>query len=124
MLDAPEPIAACREVILDWSQLYRLADFAELRHGYGNSDGGFGVIYSEDLDKYQIQVGRVNIPPGTLLVYGLAIAMPPGWEVLVEESVYLSVLLSILKEHGLAAEAGRVDLLLNNCGPLPACIRR
>lgn len=114
MLDAPEPLAACREVILYWRQLFQLAEFAELRHGYGNSNGGFGVIYPEDLDEYEIQVERINIPPRTLLVYGFAIALPPGWEVLVEESVYLGVLSSILKEHGLAVEAGRVKLLLSN----------
>ncbi|GAB2827362.1 hypothetical protein GCM10027276_32870 [Comamonas piscis] len=114
MFDAPEPLAACREVILEWSRLYQLAEFAELRHGYGNSDGGFGVIYPGDLDEYEIQVEGVNIPPGTLLVYGLAFGIPPGWEILVDESAYLGMLSSILKEHGLASEAGRVQLLLNN----------
>lgn len=112
MLEAPEPLAACREVILEWSELSQLAEFAALRHGYGNSNGGFGVIYPEDLDEYEILVEQVNIPPGTLLVYGLAIGLPPGWEIRVEERVYLGVLSSILKEHGLAVEAARIELLL------------
>ncbi len=114
MLEAPEPQAACREAILDWSDLSQLAEFAKLRHGYGNSNGGFGVIYPDDLDEYDIQVERINIPPGTLLVYGLAIALPPGWEVSVDERVYLGVLSSILNEHGLVVEAARVERMLTD----------
>lgn len=120
MLDAPDPRAACREVILAWRPLSQLADFAALRHGYGNSNGGFGVTYPGDLDEYDVQVEGIHIQVGSLLVYGFAIALPPGWEVVVDEGVYLHVLLSILLEHGLASEAARVELLLNARGPLPA----
>jgi len=111
MLNAPEPRVACAEVILDWGQLSQLADFAELRHGYANSNGGFGIIYPEDLDEYSVEVEGIHIRPGSLLVYGLAHAVPPGWEILVDERFYLHVLSSVLREHGLAAEATRVERL-------------
>ena len=66
--------AACREIISQWSQLSELADFAERRHGYGNSDGGFGITYPGDLDEYEIEVEGIKIPNGSVLLYGYAFA--------------------------------------------------
>ncbi|MDP9912228.1 hypothetical protein J2W27_004352 [Variovorax boronicumulans] len=111
-MDAPEPSVACREVILEWTRLSQLADFAERRHGYGNSNGGFGVDYPEDLDEYDIHVDGVRIPEGSLLLYGYEIAIPPGYEILVDEKVYLCTLREILLERGLVADAERVAVLL------------
>lgn len=111
-MDAPEPEAACREVILEWRTLSELATFAERRHGYGNSDGGFGICYPTDLDEYEIQVEGVHIPAGSLLVYGYAIAIPPGYEILVDESLYLRTLSKIFWEQGSVSNAKRIDLLL------------
>ncbi|WP_431256824.1 hypothetical protein ACQ86G_19250 [Roseateles chitinivorans] len=113
MLEAPEPAAACRDAILEWGRLAQLADFAERRHGYGNSNSGSGITYPGDLDEYDIHVRGIHIPPGSLLVYGLAFAIPPGWERLVEERVYLQVLAEVLEEQGLDAERRRVVALLN-----------
>lgn len=112
-MDAPEPSAACREVIREWSTLSELADFAERRQGYGNSNGGFGVIYPEDLDEYDIEVDAIQIPTGSLLLYGFAFAIPPGYEVLVEEKLYLGTLIDVLWERGFTADAERVTALLN-----------
>ena len=111
-MEAPNSSAACREAILDWRQLSELADFAELRHGYCNSDGGFGVMYPGDLDEYDVLVDGVHIPVGYVLVFGLAMAAPPGWEILVDERAYLRVLADVLKERGLAAEAVQVIALI------------
>jgi hypothetical protein len=112
-MDAPDTKTACREVIDAWSDLARLVDFAEKRHGFGNSDGGFGVTYPGDLDEYDVQVEGTNIPDGSVQLYGYAFAIPPGYEILVQESVYLQNLVNILVEQGLSAEAQRATLLLN-----------
>jgi hypothetical protein len=111
-MDAPETNIACREVIDAWSNLAQLVDFAEQRHGFGNSNGGLGVIYPDDVDDYMAEVEGVHVPDGWVLLYGYAIAIPPGYEILVEESVYLSNLANVLRGHGLSAEAKRVTVLL------------
>lgn len=112
-MDAPDAKTACREVIDAWSNLAELVDFAEQRHGFGNSNGGFGVIYPDDVDEYMAQQEGVHVPYGSVLLYGYAFAIPPGYEILLEESVYLRNLVDVLREHGLTAEEERVIVLLN-----------
>ena len=112
-MDAPDVEAACREVILEWRNPSELALFAEKRHGYGNSDGGFGIIYPGDLDEYQVEVEKIHIPKDHLLVYGYAHATPPGYELIVLETKYLSVLAKSLTDLGLSNEAARVSALVN-----------
>ncbi|GGY03166.1 hypothetical protein GJV26_00935 [Massilia dura] len=119
-MDAPDAKIACREVIDAWSNLAKLVDFAEQRHGFGNSDGGFGAIYPGDVDGYMAEVEGVHVPDGAVLLYGYAIAIPPGYEILVEESVYLRNLLYVLREHALTAEAKRVTVLLNTVPTTPS----
>lgn len=104
--------AACREIISQWSQLSELAGFAERRHGYGNSDGGFGITYPGDLDEYEIEVEGIKIPNGSVLLYGYAFALPPGYELLVSEHDYLTVLAHILLEQNLQGEAEKVRALM------------
>lgn len=116
-MDAPEPNIACRGVIDAWSTLSELVDFAEQRHGFGNSDGGFGAIYPDDLDGYMAEVEGVHVPNGWVLLYGYAHAIPPGYEILIEEAVYLRHLADVLQEHRLTAEAERVTVLLNALTP-------
>lgn len=103
---------ACREVILEWPRLAELAAFARQRRGYGNSNGGFGVTYPEDLDEFQREVEHIQIPSGSLLVYGYACAQPPGYELLVPERTYLMVLASVLFMAGYASEAAGIQALL------------
>jgi hypothetical protein len=119
-MDAPDTKTACREVIDAWSNLAQLVDFAEQRHGFGNSNGGFGAIYPDDVDGYMAEVEGIHVPDGAVLLYGYAFAMPPGYEILVEESVYLRNLMEVLREHGLTAEAKRVTVLLNTVTPTPS----
>lgn len=112
-MDIPDEESACREVILEWRNPSELAAFAEKRHGYGNSDGGFGVTYPEDLDEYQLIVEKIHIPRGYLLVYGYAHACPPGYGILVLEAMYLDVLAKTLAGLGLKNEVRRVRTLIN-----------
>lgn len=112
-MEAPDTTTACREVIDAWSTLAQLADFAEQRHGFGNSNGGFGVIYPSDVDEYMAEVEGVNVPERMVLLYGYAHANPPGYEVLIQESVYLVNLLVVLLEKDMPAEAQRVGNILN-----------
>ncbi len=95
------------ESIRHWPRLPELVDFALARHGYGDSNGGFGVTYPGDLDEYALHVEGINIPPGHVQVYG-SWGTPDGYEYVVSESDYLDVLIGVLAAHGLAVEAERV----------------
>jgi hypothetical protein len=104
---APDLESAIRDVIRHWSRLAELAEFAVDRHGFGDSDGGFGVTYPGDLDEYDRVVEGCYIPPGFVKVYGFW-GPPDGYELLVTESQYLRTLIAVLSDAGLTAEAARV----------------
>lgn len=106
----PEPEGAARAAIRHWSRLPELAEFAALRHGFGNSDGGFGVTYPGDLDEYDREVDGVSIPEGFVQVYGFW-GPPNGYEVLVTELVYLTELAAVLSAKGHEPEADQVRML-------------
>lgn len=103
-------VARCRDVIMGWSQLSELAEFAERGHGYG-FDGG-GVRYPEDLDEYERVVEGIQIPDGFLLVYGYG-----QDDVLVPKTTYLRVLRDVLANAGLAGEDAKVSVLLGTENP-------
>jgi hypothetical protein len=42
----------------------QLAEFAAVRQGFCNSNGGHGVTYPEDLDEYEREVEKIAIPDG------------------------------------------------------------
>jgi hypothetical protein len=86
-----------------------LAEFAARRHGFGDSDGGFGVTYPGDLDDYERASGAY-IPEGFVRVYGFW-GFPEGYEVLVAEPVYLATLAAVLSAAGHSAAAGQVKAL-------------
>jgi hypothetical protein len=109
-VEEPEPEAAARDVIRHWSRLSELAEFAACRHGFGDSDGGFGVTYPGDLDEYDRVVDGVRIPEGYVRVYGFR-GPPDGYEVLVPEAVYLGQLAGALSAAGHAGEAEQVQSL-------------
>lgn len=110
MSEKPDPKTACLDAIRHWSSLQALAEFAVSHHGYGNTDGGFGVLYPGDLDDYDREVEGQFIPPGYVQVYGFW-GPPDGYELLVPEATYLSVLAQVLYQNGLTAEAERVQAL-------------
>ena len=109
-MEAPEPETAVRDAIRHWSRLSELAEFAACRHGFGDSDGGFGVTYPGDLDEYDRVVDGFAIPEGFVQVYGFWGA-PDGYEVLVPEAAYLHTLADVLSAAGHLAEASRVRSL-------------
>jgi hypothetical protein len=86
-----------------------LAEFAARRHGFANSDGGFGIVYPSDLDECDFASGAY-IPDGFVEVYGFW-GPPDGYEVLVPEAEYLDQLAGVLSAAGYAAQAARVRSL-------------
>lgn len=110
-MDSPPFGTVCREVIKNWRRLTELADFAERRHGYGNSNGGFGITYPGDLDEHDIATG-CHIPEGSVEVYAYTSAIPPGYEIVIPEMSYLRVLADVLRENRLSDEADRVLAIL------------
>jgi hypothetical protein len=106
MADIPDPEAAVRTAIRHW-RLPELAEFAVLRHGFGDSDGGFGVTYPTDLAEYDREVEGRSIPSGHVAVYGFW-GPPEGYRVIVPESTYLVILAEALAEAGLTAQSSRI----------------
>jgi hypothetical protein len=82
-----------------------LVEFAVRRHGFGNTDGGFGITYPGDLDDFDHALG-VCIPEGFLKVYAFW-GPPEGYELVVPEFVYLTTLAEVLSEAGYTIEAVR-----------------
>jgi hypothetical protein len=110
-METPSPQEAAREAIRHWHNLPQLAEFAVLRHGYLNTDMGFGVTYPDDLDEYARVVECEHIPDGFVRVNGFE-GPPDGYEVLVEEREYLRTLVSALMAAGHLPEAARVRELI------------
>jgi hypothetical protein len=110
MAEIPSEETAIQQSIRCWSNLADLDRFACERHGFGDSDGGFGVTYPNDLDEHDREVDGIRIPPGHLIVYGFW-GPPDGYELIVRESVYLKILGDVLQEKGLAIEAEQVRFM-------------
>lgn len=93
-----------------WRPVAQLAAFAQARHGYGDTDGGFGVTYPADQDEDERDAKGEAIPPGSVRVYGYWGA-PDGYEFEVSEAFYLNVLIAVLEAHCLSMEAKSVKAL-------------
>ncbi len=102
-----------REVIGGMGNTARLAEFAIDRHGFGNTDGGFGVTYPSDAKQFDEED---LIPEGSVQIYGFW-GPPEGYELLVTEVEYLQILTSVLYESGLSEQAKKVEGLIE--GSLP-----
>jgi len=92
------------EVIGFWRDIIELSAFAMQRHGYGNSDGGFGIIYEGDLDEYDREVEGSFTPEAHVEVYGFW-GKPDGYEFHIREQDYLLILSEVLEKQGLEREA-------------------
>ena len=110
---------AVHDAIRHWSSLPELATFAVARHGYGCSNGGFGVTYPGDLDEHDREVLRIHIPQSFVQVYGFW-GPPAGYEILVLEIVYLGHLLTALVAAGHETEAEQIRSMLRNRDSTPA----
>jgi len=75
-------------------------EFALARHGWGDSDGGFGVTYPADLDEYDKEVEGMVIPAGHVEIYGFWGPEHGGYEITVKEADYIEELLLILEHEG------------------------
>ena len=109
-MEKPDIKTACLDAIRHWPSLRELAVFAIRGHGYGDTDGGFGVTYPGDLDDYARGVEGQLIPPGYISVYGFW-GPPKGYEVFVPESEYLELLAQVLMAAGLISEAFQIRAL-------------
>jgi hypothetical protein len=95
-------------VIRFWRSLEELATFALKRHGFGNSDVGFGVTYPDDLDPDERM--RDPIPDGCVCIYE-GWGPPLGLELFVPEIEYLDTLAEELVSNGLSEAAADVRAL-------------
>ena len=111
-----DPTFAALTAIRHWSDKLSLAGFAIERHGFGDSDGGFGITYPGDLDEFDRVVEERHIPNGFVLAYGFG-GPPDGYEVLVPEWLYRDVLAEVLECLGMYREAGRVRVAQGWLGP-------
>jgi len=85
--------AMVEDVIKCWSNLEELASFGMARHGYGQTDVGYGVTYKEDLDP-----GDALLPEGCVEIYG---GFGKEFEVVIPETTYLDILADVLRRNGL-----------------------
>ncbi|VTR95011.1 Uncharacterized protein OS=Vibrio orientalis CIP 102891 = ATCC 33934 GN=VIOR3934_17192 PE=4 SV=1 [Gemmata massiliana] len=110
-MEKPDYETACLDAIHHWLRITDLAEFAELRHGHRDSNGGFGIAFPGDLDEYDRFVEGHFIPPNYVVIYGFW-GPPEGYELFVPEEVYLTILARVLGEEGFVVEADRVRALL------------
>jgi hypothetical protein len=110
----PDPALAALISIRHWSSLQELAQFATERHGFGDANGGFGIQYPSDVDEYDREVLGIKIPDGYVLAEGFGGESSDygGYDVLVPESQYLTVLADELLRAGFEREAAEVHALV------------
>jgi hypothetical protein len=104
---AGEHSSRIQQVLAHWPRPEELVTFAIERHGFGDSNGGFGVTYPNDLDEFDRANGDF-IPEGAVEIYGYW-GKPDGWEHQVLESEYLGCLVAYLQARGLVREAAEVQ---------------
>lgn len=110
MQSSVEVITRIKEVISHWRKPDELASFAVARHGFGDSNGGFGVTYPEGADANQPEAEKDCVPQGSVEIYGYW-GPPEGYEFRVSEKLYLSILASHLQALGLSDQARSVSVL-------------
>jgi len=116
MQPKPETIARVKEVIDAWSNPAEVAAFALKRRGFGDSNGGFGVVYPHSLDEYQREVEGMFIPDGHVELYGFWGPAHGGYEFPVAEKLYLAILADYLQSLGRVDEADSLRLQAEGIG--------
>ena len=99
------------------SLIGKLSGYALARHGWGDSDGGFGVTYSTDLDEYDRHVDGIEIPNGHVLLYGFG-GPPDGYEFVISEAEYIASLLRILSQDIVGSDAAVLKSLQQSLEPI------
>ncbi|GAB5407631.1 MAG: hypothetical protein Aurels2KO_58620 [Aureliella sp.] len=77
------------DLVLRHNSHSNLVRYALARHGWGDTDGGFGTTYSTDLDDCDRHVDGVSIADGHVQLYGFW-GLPDGYELQISESDYIS----------------------------------
>jgi hypothetical protein len=101
------------EIISSWRSMPQLAEFAAVRQGFCNSDGGHGLQYPEDLDEYEREIEKTAIPDGHVLLFGRK-NFPnksAGFEFEISETLYLTILSQMLSNSQFHREAEAVRQL-------------
>lgn len=111
-----DPTFAALVSIRHWPDKRSLVRMALARHGYGDSNGGFGITYSGDLDDHDRTTQGLDIPEGFVMAYGFW-GPPEGYHVLVPEWLYRDVLAEVLECLGLWQEASSVRTADGWLGP-------
>ncbi len=106
-----DPTSAVKQVLAAWRSLPEVKDFAFARQGFGNSDGGFGIIYPHELDSYDREVDGADISEGYVQVYGFW-GPPNGYQLEVLESTYLQILARELLKAGHSQAAEEVQAFI------------
>jgi hypothetical protein len=73
----------------NWTSDEEKVDFAIEGHGFGGLDGYYGLTYPGDLDDYEIEIEKINIPFGKVEI---AFWNGPDDVILVDEIWYLKKL--------------------------------
>ena len=109
-----EPFSAAGKAAVDairnWQVLTDLVTFARERHGYGNSDGYFGITYPGDLDDCD-RVNGESISEGNVEAYAWYGATDGDTHIL-SELEYLTLLrqyFSVCRQEDLAASIARLQ---------------
>lgn len=105
-IPAEEQPAYVLNVIRKWPWPAQLAEFAVRRHGFADTDGGFGVTYPDDLDDYERATGG-HIPEAFLEIWGFW-GSPEGDEFHFSERRYLEILAAYLEDLGLKTDSASV----------------
>lgn len=104
-----DPTFASLTAIRHWRNIEELVQFALDRRGFGDTNGGFGILYPSDLDEYEKKTEGLNVPEGFVLAYGFG-GSPDGYELLVPEWLYRDVLAEVLECLELWRQAAKVRM--------------
>jgi hypothetical protein len=109
-----DPTFAALTAIRHWRDKRQLVDYALARHGYADTDSGFGITYPGDLDEFDRQTQ--SIPEGFVLAHGFG-GPPDGYEIMVPEWLYRDVLAEVLECLGFWQDAAKVRVAEGWLGP-------
>gem|GEM_PF-385197 len=106
-LELGEWTRAIENAIHSWPSIAEVAGFALARKGFGNPDGGRGIVYPDPMEEYGPEYRGV-IYPGFIVVYG-GRRLAGGYEFEVPESLYRKVLVRLLAGAGLASLVNDIE---------------